>query len=668
MAAILIRMDRLREARDTLASALQHNPSMAVVYDGLGTVKLKGGDHKGAQGLFKRAIAIQPNLAESYFNLASIERKRGNPQRALSLLQESAKGTPSGTSSPRIFWAQLHNNLGASLHALGRFEEAVEQFDQAISLVPDMVMSYVNKGEALRVMNRWEAAIESLKVAVDVDPRHGVVLSNLLLYKQNVCNWDGWDETFASLKEILRANSKTVSDGTEESVPIISPYQAVTFPFSIEETCMSISVYARNILDKAEKISPLLSFAPPPPVGSLARVDNVGGRLRVAYLSSDFGDHTTGVNVAGIFSHHNRQQVHCFAYATSVSDGSKTRRKVEEDVETFRDVNELSDAQLAFTVNADGIHILVDLNGHTLGARTTVLALRPSPITIFDQGFAGTSGGVATHFNADKVSLPPELARFHTESVMYMPFFANPLNNHKLTYRSVLSWEEEGKLSEGSRRRMRNERLGLGSDSFLLACFNSAYKLSPSLFLAWSRMLRGLKDARLWLLRWPEVEGNIRRHAEAVGIEQNKLLFTDLLPLEEHLQVKSALTDLYLDSFAFHGHGTTSQVLWAGIPVLSLPFERIGQRIGSALVLHSASCPLLARNEQDYISIAQAAAGGRGRRILLDIRERLARERETSPLFDLARYVNDYEALLRMIWDVEESQLANSFHSIRQQL
>jgi protein O-GlcNAc transferase len=105
-------------------------------------------------------------------------------------------------------------------------------------------------------------------------------------------------------------------------------------------------------------------------------------------MSSDFGQHTTGENVAGIFRHHNRKRFHVFAYALSPSDGSKTRTAIESTAETFREFSDLSTVQLAFAVNADGIHILVDMNGHTLGARSHVTALRPAPITIFDQVWA----------------------------------------------------------------------------------------------------------------------------------------------------------------------------------------------------------------------------------------------------------------------------------------
>ena len=68
------------------------------------------------------------------------------------------------------------------------------------------------------------------------------------------------------------------------------------------------------------------------------------------------------------------------------------------------------------------------------------------------------------------------------------------------------------------------------------------------------------------------------------------------------------LADLFLDTTAFNGHGTLAQALWAAVPVLhitrlsalststyfmwqvlTLPLDRIGQRIGAAVVLSSSA-------------------------------------------------------------------------------
>lgn len=62
------------------------------------------------------------------------------------------------------------------LHALGRYKDALPQFDKAIRLLPGLVMAYVNKGEAQRILGNWTEAIACTRTAVTLDPKHGVAL------------------------------------------------------------------------------------------------------------------------------------------------------------------------------------------------------------------------------------------------------------------------------------------------------------------------------------------------------------------------------------------------------------------------------------------------------------------------------------------------------------
>lgn len=634
--AMLLRAEDLPRAHGAFLAARRADPKLAVATDGAGSVYLRKGATKTAQAFFQEALALQPDLAESYFNLGSIERGRGNWKRALQFLQRAAVSVPRGSSSPDIFCAQLYNNLGGALHALSRYEESLPEFDKAIRHAPNMIMAFVNKGEALRVLGRWSEAIMCTAMATSLDGAHAVALSNHLMYKQNVCDWKDWELAFQRLVRLLHHDTITRADPSEEATPSVSPYQAITFPFTAYETLQVLGSYGCDIVEKARKIASLLTIAPPPPIDE-------GTRFRVAYLSSDFGEHTTGVNVVGIFKQHNRDRVHVFAYATSPPDGSRTRKRTESEAETFRDLTELSSLQMAFAINADGIHVLVDLNGHTLGACSHVVALQPAPITIFDQGFAGSSGGVATHFNADKASLPPEYAYHYTEQLMYMPHFSNPLNDHRETFGYLAERQSRLDYPPGP--------IGLPEDKFIFGCFNTAYKYSPGVLDAWAEVLRGNSNASLWLLRWPEVEENLRSEARARGVSDEAVAFTPVLPKETHLRYKAALTDVFLDTFAFNGHGTVSQMLWAGVPSISLPAERIGQRIASALLLSSPAAPFIARDEADYVALALAVSDPRNHPQVQQVREQIHAERMTTPLFDIKRFVSDYERLLRIVWE-----------------
>ena len=240
----------------------------------------------------------------------------------------------------------------------------------------------------------------------------------------------------------------------------------------------------------------------------------------------------------------------------------------------------------------------------------------------------------------------PEYAGFYTEALLYMPFFSNPLNDHRRVFASFI---QDSPQPRHSKPQARSQLLGLPPTTFVYASFNSAYKLCPAVFAAWAKIIRTSTPTRpcaLWLLQWPGVEENIRRSALSLGVRDNSLVFTPLLPQDSHLQTKSDVTDLFLDTFSFNGHGTVSQVLWAAIPTLTLPKQRLGQRIGAALVTHSAAPELVARTEAEYVALAQACATRRGRARVRQMRQRLHEARAASPLFDIPRYVSDYERLL----------------------
>jgi protein O-GlcNAc transferase len=199
MGAMHLRADEVPQALSAYLAARSANPKLAVAHDGLGAVALRRGALKEAQALFQHALTLQPDMAESYFNLGNLERRRGNSQRALAYLQQCLESVPRGSSSPGIFWAQVYNNLGGALHALGRYKEALPEFDKAIRQLPGMVMAFVNKGEAQRILGNWTEAIACTRTAVSLDPEHGVALSNHLMYKQNVCEWAEWDALHARL-------------------------------------------------------------------------------------------------------------------------------------------------------------------------------------------------------------------------------------------------------------------------------------------------------------------------------------------------------------------------------------------------------------------------------------------------------------------------------------
>ena len=99
-------------------------------------------------------------------------------------------------------------------------------------------MAYVNKGETRRVQGLWDDAIVCTRIATTLDPGHGVALSNLIMYKQNVCDWRGIAGHFASLSSLLAKNDVTHTSSGEDPTPTVSPYQVRCVILSLS-VCLS---------------------------------------------------------------------------------------------------------------------------------------------------------------------------------------------------------------------------------------------------------------------------------------------------------------------------------------------------------------------------------------------------------------------------------------------
>ena len=105
-------------------------------------------------------------------------------------------------------------------------------------------------------------------------------------------------------------------------------------------------------------------------------------RLRVGYVSSDFGEHPLSHLMQSVFGMHDKTRYEVFCYALSDNDGSDHRRKIENEVEHFTNIRRLDHAACARRIQADAIDVLFDLNGYTRGARTPIFAMRPAPIQV----------------------------------------------------------------------------------------------------------------------------------------------------------------------------------------------------------------------------------------------------------------------------------------------
>ena len=200
-------------------------------------------------------------------------------------------------------------------------------------------------------------------------------------------------------------------------------------------------------------------------------------------------------------------------------------------------------------------------------------------------GYPGTTGAkFIDYIVADPIVIPEDKRHLYSEKIIYLPDTYQPTDSKRPISEKLMSRKDQG----------------LPSNSFVFCCFNNNYKISAREFDIWMRVLTKAKGSVLWLLKsnkWSEY--NLKKEAEKRGVSADRLIFADRLPQSEHL-ARHKLADLFLDTFNVNAHTTTSDALWAGLPVVTKTGEGFAARVASSL-LNSIGLPeLITKSEEQY--------------------------------------------------------------------
>jgi len=193
---------------------------------------------------------------------------------------------------------------------------------------------------------------------------------------------------------------------------------------------------------------------------------------------------------------------------------------------------------------------------------------------------------------------------------------------------------------------------GLPADSFVFCCFNNSYKITPDVFDIWMRLLLKVSGSVLWLLDASQgVADRLRAEARSRGVAPERLIFAPRMEQAEHL-ARHRLADLFLDTLPYNAHTTASDALWTGLPLVTCLGTTFAGRVGASLLRAVGMPELVTRTLPEYEALALRLATNRSE--LKAVREKLARNRLTQPLFDTARFTRNIEAAYRRMWEAHQ--------------
>jgi predicted O-linked N-acetylglucosamine transferase (SPINDLY family) len=202
--------------------------------------------------------------------------------------------------------------------------------------------------------------------------------------------------------------------------------------------------------------------------------------------------------------------------------------------------------------------------------------------------------------------------------------------------------------------------VGLPTQGFVFCSFNNNYKIRRETFEIWMRLLDRTEGSVLWLLESnPSAVRNLRLEAQRRGIAAERLVFAPNVEYFNHL-ARHRLADLFLDSLPTCAHTTASDALWAGLPVLTCLGESFAGRVAASLLSAIGLPELVARSLEEYEAKALDLASDPS--ALAAVKAKLARNRDTHPLFDTVRVTRHLEsAYTRMIEIYRKQRVPESF-------
>jgi predicted O-linked N-acetylglucosamine transferase (SPINDLY family) len=189
----------------------------------------------------------------------------------------------------------------------------------------------------------------------------------------------------------------------------------------------------------------------------------------------------------------------------------------------------------------------------------------------------------------------------------------------------------------------------LPENGFVFCCFNNNFKILPTTFASWMRILRAVKGSVLWLLKdniW--AADNLKKEAEKQGITTDRLIFAERLPIQEHL-ARHRYADLFLDTFPYNAHTTTSDALWTGLPVLTLMGNSFASRVAASLLNAIGLPELITNNQEEYETLAIELAKSPEK--LASIKQKLVNNRLTTPLFDTPLFTKNLESAFKKMYE-----------------
>lgn len=606
----LLGMAYLQLARNTpallaISRASELLPGSSAVWDHLGIALRQAARHDDADRAFRQSLVLEPLRAETWVNLGNLQLDLRQTSKAIDSFRRALE------LKPDFFIA--HNGLGGALRDAGLPEEATRSLQHALQLAPAVAEVHSNLGNAQLDLGQIDAAIASYQQAIALKP---------------------------GLAEAHSGLGKALIDRGQMLAAIASYQRALAIKPDFPEAHSNLlqTLYAIDDLPPVDCLAEARRFGQRATQRASApyrswKANWPGTALRVGLVSGDLRNHPVGYFLENLLGHMDPTQVELIAYTTTQKEDELSAR-LRPRFSAWTSLQGMSDESAARRIHDDGVHILIDLAGHTSNHnRLPLFAWKPAPVQASWLGYFATTGlAEIDYLLGDPYVTPIEEEADFTETVWRLPecylCFTPP--NVPLEIAPLPARQEK--------------RITFG-------CFNNLNKMNDEVVAVWAEVLHAVPGSRLYLKTKQLGDSAVceitRQRFAARNIAADRLLLEGAAPRAQLLAAYQQV-DIALDPFPYPGGTTSVEALWMGVPVLTRRGKRFLSHIGESIAHNARLGDWIAADNKDYVARAASHAGNLPQ--LAELRASLRRQVLTSPLFDGQRFAQQFTAALQGMW------------------
>lgn len=624
------------------------DPGNAFAWKALGVALLEQKRFQEAMAPIENTVRLQPQDPESHNNL-------GRACLTLGLLKKAEMAFLAATRI-RVDNALAHEGLALVLLAQHRLPQALEACQRALAIDKHLPEVHCTLGDILLAQDKPDEAKACYRQSLQITPNFLASYQKLqTIYRDE----SAFTEVEALCRQVLAHSPNNLEARGDLGVILSSQGRLLeameAFRHALELRPSDIKIrgallFCENYLSEKSSEQQLANARM---FGAYAtqkvsvpfshwRCDPKPTRLRVGLLSGDLLRHPVGYFIENVLAHTDPEKVEWVAYATQTDVDDLTRR-LQEHIASWNVLVGFSDEECARRIQADGIHVLIDLSGHTRHNRLGAMAWRPAPVQVSWLGYFATTGlAEMDYILVDPNSVPASQRKNFTEQIFYLP-------ETRLCFTPPTEAPLPSPLPA-----IENNYITFGS-------FQALSKINDQVLGVWARILADCPGAHLRLqnaaLGDAQVVDGFHQRLAAQGIDINRVALHGKVPRSAYLSAYAEV-DILLDTFPYPGGTTTCEALWMGVPTVALRGASMIANQGASLLAAAGFSDWVAENLDEYTALARKWAGNRQElaQLRLQMRERV----QHAPLCDASRFCRHMENALWSMWrevGVPNSQL-----------